>query len=119
MSGIKGIKIVYASARDPDDLDTRILRAMIVKGIVEPISSLFVNIVNADYTAKQRGLRISEERVFHDGSPEVPIDSIQVHLTNVESKFASAISDSGDIRVEARLRMVCLTSHLSAVLVSM
>lgn len=104
MSGIKGIKIVYASARDPDDLDTRILRAMIVKGIVEPISSLFVNIVNADYTAKQRGLRISEERVFHDGSPEVPIDSIQVHLTNVESKFASAISDSGDIRVEGKVK---------------
>ncbi|KAH7674849.1 Phosphoglycerate dehydrogenase protein [Dioscorea alata] len=104
VSGIKGIKIVYASARDPDDLDTRILRAMIIKGIVEPISSLFVNIVNADYTAKQRGLRISEERVFHDGSPEVPIDSIQVHLTNVESKFASAISDSGDIRVEGKVK---------------
>ncbi|XP_039130531.1 D-3-phosphoglycerate dehydrogenase 1, chloroplastic-like [Dioscorea cayenensis subsp. rotundata] len=104
VSGIKGIKIVYASARDPDDLDTRILRAMIVKGIVQPISSLFVNIVNADYTAKQRGLRISEERVFHDGSPEVPIDSIQVHLTNVESKFASAISDSGDIRVEGKVK---------------
>ncbi|KAM0943344.1 putative phosphoglycerate dehydrogenase [Dioscorea sansibarensis] len=104
VGGIKGIKIVYASARDPDDLDTRILRAMIVKGIVEPISSLFVNIVNADYTAKQRGLRISEERVFHDGSSEVPLDSVQVHLTNVESKFASAISDSGDIRVEGKVK---------------
>ncbi|KAJ0965664.1 hypothetical protein J5N97_026802 [Dioscorea zingiberensis] len=103
-SGIKGIKVVYTSARDPDDLDTRILRAMIVKGIVEPISSLFVNLVNADYTAKQRGLRISEERVFHDGSPEIPLDSIQVHLANVESRFAGAISDSGDIRVEGRVK---------------
>ncbi|URD82668.1 D-3-phosphoglycerate dehydrogenase [Musa troglodytarum] len=59
-SGIKGVKVVYKSARDPNDLDTRILRSMITKGMIEPISSMFVNIVNADYTAKQRGLCISE-----------------------------------------------------------
>lgn len=103
-SGIKCVKIVYTSARSPDDLDTRILRAMVTKGIVEPVSSVFVNLVNADYIAKQRGLRISEERVFHDGSPEIPVDFIQVHLANVESKFASAISDSGEIVVEGRVK---------------
>ncbi|XP_074579442.1 D-3-phosphoglycerate dehydrogenase 1, chloroplastic-like [Curcuma longa] len=103
-TGIKGIKVVYTSARDPDDLDTRILRAMITKGIIEPISSVFVNIVNADYTAKQRGLRISEERIFRDTSPEIPLDSIQIHLSNVESKFASALSDAGDITVEGRVK---------------
>ncbi|RZS21894.1 hypothetical protein BHM03_00054597 [Ensete ventricosum] len=103
-SGVKGVKVVYKSARDPDDLDTRILRAMVTKGIIEPISSVFVNIVNADYTAKQRGLRISEERIFHDDTPEIPLDSIQVQLTNVESKFASALSDAGDIRVEGRVK---------------
>lgn len=103
-SGIKGVKIVYTSARSPDDLDTRILRAMVTKGIVEPVSSVFVNLVNADYIAKQRGLRISEERVLHDGSPEIPVDFIQVHLVNVESKFASAISDSGEIVVEGRVK---------------
>ncbi|KAJ8460391.1 hypothetical protein OPV22_033317 [Ensete ventricosum] len=103
-SGIKGVKVVYTSARDPDDLDTRILRAMITKGIIEPISNVFVNIVNADYTAKQRGLRISEERIYLDSSPEVPLDSIRVHLTHVESKFASALSDTGDITVEGRVK---------------
>ncbi|KAG6515168.1 D-3-phosphoglycerate dehydrogenase 3, chloroplastic-like [Zingiber officinale] len=103
-SGIKGVKVVYTSARDPDDLDTRILRAMITKGIIEPISSVFVNIVNADYTAKQRGLRICEERIFRDTSPEIPLDSIQIHLSNVESKFASALSDAGDITVEGRVK---------------
>ncbi|KAG6490461.1 D-3-phosphoglycerate dehydrogenase 3, chloroplastic-like [Zingiber officinale] len=103
-SGIKGVKVVYTSARDPDDLDTRVLRAMITKGIIEPISSVFVNIVNADYTAKQRGLRISEERIFRDSSPEIPLDSIQIHLSNVESKFASALSDAGDITVEGRVK---------------
>ncbi|KAL5200762.1 hypothetical protein ABZP36_021965 [Zizania latifolia] len=103
-SGIKGVKVVYSSARDPDDLDTRILRAMVIKGIIEPISSAFVNIVNADYVAKQRGLRIIEERTFLDGSAEIPIDSIQVHLANVESKFAGALSDEGDIKVEGEVK---------------
>ncbi|XP_073008124.1 D-3-phosphoglycerate dehydrogenase 1, chloroplastic-like [Typha latifolia] len=103
-SGIHGVKIIYSSARDPHDLETRILRAMVTKGIVEPISTVFVNLVNADYTAKHRGLRISEERVIHEGSPEIPLDSIQVQLSHVDSKFAGAISDSGNIAVEGRVK---------------
>ncbi|KAK6121415.1 hypothetical protein DH2020_044840 [Rehmannia glutinosa] len=103
-TGVKTVKVTYASARAPDDLDTRLLRAMITKGLIEPISSVFVNLVNADFTAKQRGLRITEERVFLDGSPESPLELIQVQIANVESKFASAISDSGEIKVEGRVK---------------
>lgn len=104
-SGIKGVKVVYTSARDPDDLDTRLLRAMVTKGIVEPVSSTFVNLVNADYTAKQRGLRIAEERVSHDNATaEAPLESIQVRLSHVQSKFAGAISDGGDIVVVGRVK---------------
>jgi D-3-phosphoglycerate dehydrogenase / 2-oxoglutarate reductase len=76
--GVKSVKVAYSSARAPDDLDTRVLRAMIIKGLIEPISSSFVNLVNADFTAKQRGVRISEERVQIDGAPESPIESIKV-----------------------------------------
>lgn len=103
-SGIKGVKVVYKSSRSPNDLDTRILRAMITKGIIEPISSVFVNLVNADFAARQRGLRISEERMFYDSSPEIPLNSIEVQLSDVESKFASAISDNGSIRVEGKVK---------------
>ncbi|KAK1607645.1 hypothetical protein QYE76_031318 [Lolium multiflorum] len=104
-SGIKGVKVVYTSARGPDDFDTRLLRAMVTKGIVEPVSSTFVNLVNADYTAKQRGLRITEERVSHDsGSAEAPLESIQVRLSHVKSKFAGAISDGGDIVLVGRVK---------------
>ncbi|CAN6250429.1 unnamed protein product [Urochloa humidicola] len=102
--GIKSVKVTYASARAPDDLDTRLLRAMITKGLIEPISSVFVNLVNADFTAKQRGVRITEERILLDGSPETPIDYIQVQIANVESKFPSAISESGEITVEGRVK---------------
>ncbi|KAI6689068.1 hypothetical protein NL676_025896 [Syzygium grande] len=103
-SGIKSVKVGYASARGPDDLDTRLLRAMVTKGLIEPISSVFVNLVNADFTAKQRGLRITEERIVLDGSPENPLEYIQVQIANVESKFASAMSESGEIRVEGKVK---------------
>nr|CAB3483114.1 unnamed protein product [Digitaria exilis] len=104
-SGIKGVKVVYTTARGPDDLDTRLLRAMVTKGLVEPVSSTFVNLVNADYTAKQRGLRITEERVAHDSpAAEAPLESIQVRLSQVQSKFAGAISDGGDIVLEGRVK---------------
>ncbi|KAL5719754.1 hypothetical protein ACHQM5_012498 [Ranunculus cassubicifolius] len=103
-SGVKTVKVTYASSRAPDDLDTRLLRAMITKGLIEPISSAFVNLVNADFTAKQRGIRITEERVLLDGSPENPIEYVQVQISNVESRFPSAISETGDIKVEGNVK---------------
>lgn len=101
---MKSVKVTYASARAPDDLDTRLLRAMITKGLIEPISSAFVNLVNADFIAKQRGVQITEERILLDGSPESPLDFIQVRIANVESKFASGISETGEISVEGRIK---------------
>lgn len=109
--GVKTVKVTYASSRAPDDLDTRLIRAVIIKGLLEPVSSVFVNLVNADFSAKQRGLRITEERIMLDGSPEKPLDSIQVQIANVESKFTSAISETGEIAVEGRVKngIPCLT----------
>ncbi|XP_054777155.1 D-3-phosphoglycerate dehydrogenase 1, chloroplastic-like [Prosopis cineraria] len=103
-SGVKSVKVTYASARAPDDLDTRVLRAMITKGLIEPISSVFVNLVNADFTAKQRGLRITEERIILDGSPENPLKFMQVQIADVESRFASSLSESGEIKLEGRVK---------------
>ncbi|KAJ4838792.1 D-3-phosphoglycerate dehydrogenase 2, chloroplastic [Turnera subulata] len=102
--GVKSVKVVYESARGPDDLDTRLLRAMITKGIIEPISDSFVNLVNADFIAKQKGLRISEERVAVEKTPEYPIHSIRVQISEVDSKFGSAILEGGDISIEGRVK---------------
>eukprot|EP00252_Welwitschia_mirabilis_P021296 TRINITY_DN5423_c0_g2_i1.p1 TRINITY_DN5423_c0_g2~~TRINITY_DN5423_c0_g2_i1.p1 ORF type:complete len:228 (-),score=30.40 TRINITY_DN5423_c0_g2_i1:151-834(-) len=103
VSGVKSIKVTYASTRDADDLDTRLLRAMITKGIVEPISTAIVNLINADFVAKQRGLRITEEKVLADGSRQEPLESIRVQIALVESKFASCVSDKC-ITVEGRVK---------------
>ncbi|KAJ6685858.1 FORMATE DEHYDROGENASE 1 [Salix purpurea] len=47
---------------------------------------------------------ITEEHILLDGSPENPLELIQVQIANVESKFATAISDSGEIKVEGRVK---------------
>ncbi|KAL2243130.1 D-3-phosphoglycerate dehydrogenase 2, chloroplastic [Sesamum indicum] len=112
-SGIQSVKVVYRSSRDPDNLDTRLLRAMITKGIIEPISDAHINLVNADFTAKQKGLRISEERVVVDSSSENPIESIQVQISNVVSKFESALLDNGNISIEGKVKYG--TPHLTCV----
>jgi D-3-phosphoglycerate dehydrogenase len=90
-AGVKQVKVVYESARD---LDTRLLRAMITKGLIEPVSSAFINLVNADYVAKQRGLKISEERERSDGSTGAPLESVSVTIADVDSRFASATGDA-------------------------
>ncbi|KAJ1700280.1 hypothetical protein LUZ63_000059 [Rhynchospora breviuscula] len=102
--GVKSVKVTYASGRSPDDLDTRVLRAMITKGLIEPISSVFVNLVNADFTAKQRGIRITEERVQIDGTAESPIEYIKVQIAQAGSKFPSAVSETGEITVAGRVK---------------
>jgi D-3-phosphoglycerate dehydrogenase len=64
--GFTDINICYSSPRG-DDLDTRLLRAMVIKGILEEITTSRVNLVNADLLAKNRGLRISEVTVTSNG----------------------------------------------------
>ncbi|KAJ8756347.1 hypothetical protein K2173_025159 [Erythroxylum novogranatense] len=102
--GIRSVKVAYKSAKGPDDMDTRLLRAMITKGIIEPISTSYINLVNADFVAKQKGLRINEARVVVDTYPQLPIHSIQLKISHVDSKFAGAVSDNGEISIEGRVR---------------
>jgi len=100
--GVKDVQVSYVSGRS-DDLDTRLLRAMVVKGIVEPISDTIVNIVNADYVAKQRGLRITEQSVPSQVA-EVLISSVSVLVSNTETTFSSARDAQGSIAVEGCVR---------------
>lgn len=50
--GIKSMKLICRLTRDVDDLDTRFLWAMITQSIIEPISTSFISLVNADFSAK-------------------------------------------------------------------
>jgi D-3-phosphoglycerate dehydrogenase len=102
--GVRNVVVSYSSARGDDELDTRLLRAMVTKGLIEPISSAYINIINADFIAKQRGLKITEERQFIEGSLEVPLETIGVRISLARSKFEGALSESGDIAVEGKVK---------------
>lgn len=101
---MKNVKLSYLSTRTDDELDTRLLRAMVIKGLIEPISSAYINLVNADHVAKQRGLKIVEERKLSDGALEVPLETMEVKIAHAESKFASALSDTGEITLEGKVK---------------
>ncbi|KAI6678010.1 hypothetical protein NL676_038806 [Syzygium grande] len=66
--------------------------------------TVIVNWVNGDSVAKQRGLSISEEQVTLTRSPEYPLEFIRVQIANVESRFDSALSPSGEIEVEGQVK---------------
>lgn len=104
-AGVKQVKVVYKSARDDGDLDTRLLRAMITKGLIEPVSSAFINLVNADYVAKQRGLKISEEREPSIAGSFAPLESVSVTIADVDSRFASATGEqTRSITLEGKVK---------------
>ena len=87
-TGFTEVFVTYHSPRG-DDLDTRLLRAMVVKGILEATTTATVNIVNADLLAKRRGLRIVETVVPSEGS--FLLGEIEVSLNTNDSKFSSAV----------------------------
>jgi D-3-phosphoglycerate dehydrogenase len=100
--GFTDVHITYHSPRG-DDLDTRLLRAMVVKGILEQITTANVNIVNADLLAKKRGLRITETVVPAEGA--AILSGIEVALGTADSRFSSAVDPaSGRIAVAGTVK---------------
>eukprot|EP00803_Ostreobium_quekettii_P010135 evm.model.scf_531.9 EVM.evm.TU.scf_531.9 scf_531:60082-66578(-) len=96
-TGVSDISICYSSPRG-DDLDTRLLRAMVIKGILEEITTARVNLVNADLLAQNRGLRISEMTVRSEG--RTILTSMSVAIGTASSKFSAAMDTASRIYVE-------------------
>ncbi|CAL5222438.1 g4801 [Coccomyxa viridis] len=94
--GFTDIHLTYNTSRG-DDLDTRLLRAMVIKGILEQITTSTVNLVNADLLAKNRGLRIRETFVFAEGK-EV-LNTLKVSLGTTDTKFSAALGQDKRISV--------------------
>ncbi len=57
---LRSIRILYEG--DLATYDTTPLRAAVTKGLLEPVSAHRVSIVNADRVARERGMRIQEQR---------------------------------------------------------
>lgn len=82
------VDITYRSSRG-SDLDTRLLRANVIKGILEEITTANVNMVNADLLAEQRGLRITETISKTDS--KAIVSDMNVKIGTNQSKFSGAV----------------------------
>lgn len=89
---------MYKSSRG-SDLDTRLLRANVIKGVLEEITTANVNMVNADLLADQRGLRIKETIVRTESTAVV--SGMTVSIGTSDAKFSGAVVD-GKITVAVR-----------------
>nr|QKY14865.1 d-3-phosphoglycerate dehydrogenase family (SERA) [Polytomella parva] len=98
--GFNDISITYSSPRG-DDLDTRLLRAMVIKGVLEEITTAQVNLVNADLLAKKRGLKFTEVNVRSEGNDV--LSSMSVALGTSNSKFSGAVDKTQRIYVEGQV----------------
>ncbi|GKD24472.1 leucine-rich repeat, cysteine-containing subtype protein [Tanacetum coccineum] len=72
------VKITYTSSRVTNDIDTPLIRNMVAKSIR------------------------NEERDTLGGTSEKPVEII-VRIVNVESRFTSAVSEFGDIKLQGRV----------------
>lgn len=82
------VDITYRSSRG-SDLDTRLLRANVIKGILEEITTANVNMVNADLLAEQRGLRITETISKTDS--KAVVSEMNVKIGTSQAKFSGAV----------------------------
>lgn len=107
-TGFDELSICYSSPRG-DDLDTRLLRAMVIKGVLEETTTANVNLVNADLLAEQRGINIQEVIVRSEGR-EV-LSNLSVALNSKGTKFSASLDAEGRIYVEGCVRagIPCLT----------
>ena len=101
--GVDGIEIQFVGGLA--DVDTRILKTAVLKGLLTVVSAESINFVNADYYAEQRGISVTETKRSET--------SDYVSLLGVK-----ATTPHGDISVGATLvgkrdepRLVSLYQH--------
>lgn len=93
--GLGQLRVTYASPRG-DDLDTRLLRANILKGILESITDQNVNLVNADYLAEQYNIEVVETVV--KATSRDLLSSVSVEVA-AKPKFSGCLNGAGRIEL--------------------
>ena len=93
--GMGPMTIEYTSGR-ADNLDTRLLRAMVLKGILEKITDKTVNLVNADYLAEEYGIDVTEKATKTSDKSLLSKMTLEVASP---SKFTAAKNAKGNLSV--------------------
>jgi len=77
------VRITYAG--ELADMDTGLLRALVIKGLLQGVTEARITLVNANLIARERGLRVSEEKHSDAG-----------HFANL---ITLSFNDNGQARV--------------------
>ncbi len=73
------------------DLDTRPLRAALVKGLLEAVSEERINLVNAAIVARQRGIEIAEHQAPNEAGPYASLVTLHTRHEGEEATLAGTI----------------------------
>ncbi|KAF5842120.1 D-isomer specific 2-hydroxyacid dehydrogenase [Dunaliella salina] len=94
------MSVIYQTPRG-DDLDTRLLRANVLKGVLEGTTTAMVNLVNADLLAKKRGINVAE--VTESGTGNDVLSGMGIKIQTTNTKFSGAL-DKGAISLQGSVR---------------
>ena len=100
------VNVTYKTS-SPDELDTRLLRAQLIKGLVEHTTNSTVNLVNADLIAKERNLIITETKELANigsSSPDSLISKVTISFgAATETMFPSALNNDNMISISGKV----------------
>jgi len=96
------VTVTYTTS-SPDTLDSRLLRANLIKGLVDQTTNSVVNLVNADLIAEQRQLKISE--TMKSRSTSSLVSNVTVSFgAGTETMFPSSLNKDNMITVGGKVK---------------
>lgn len=87
---VQGIEITYSG--EIAEQDTAVLRASVIRGLLEPISEEPVTLVNASLVARNRGWRITEQKTS-EAQNYANLITVHVHTDRGASQVGGTILD--------------------------
>jgi D-3-phosphoglycerate dehydrogenase len=97
---IEKVEFVYAGDLSSMGKDTRFITLMALKGILDPILQVPVNIVNAEFISKERGIGVSETTTPESGGFKSLV-TIRVKTDKKEETMSGTVFFRGRSRIVA------------------
>lgn len=97
---VEGIEIIYGGEFATSDFNTRFLSRVALKGLLDPILQIPVNIVNAEFVAQERGITVSET-VTAESQGFKNIVTLRVKTDTMTESLSGSVSGPGNPRIVA------------------
>src|SRR5439155_13042225 len=85
---MRSVQLTYSG--EIADYDTTVLRASAIRGLLERVSGESINLINASIVARNRGLRITEQKILST-EPYANLITVQVDTDRGESSVGGTV----------------------------